>query len=220
VLVVVLVVVEFLVPGLHTDSTTRTTTTTTTIPVYGPDAPDSGSDSGQNIPLTPNATCARMNAGSGGVAGKLVEWVMRRVWVQMRSLAFAAYVAVLLAGLNEHELCIGDDGHVGLDLPGRGCCGGCPDPASRDAGGEPAAESFAVAGDCGGCVDIPLSFTGDDHHAPRGARALTSFRGASDTWQGTSETRLVPGELTLDPWLVPPARSVPAVSLRSDVLRI
>jgi len=132
----------------------------------------------------------------------------------------AAYAGVLLAGLSGHRLCVGLDGHIGLELPNSRCCGGCDQPEAKDPSGASVQQWLVFSGDCASCMDIPLSFAADDHQAPQSGRTLPPPQVASDKCQGASEQTLVAGHWTLSVWLQVPARSAPILSLRSVVLRI
>ena len=146
---------------------------------------------------------------------------MRQFRRHLHSLALLAYASVVLAGLDGHDLCIGADGHLALELSNHRCCAACSDHA---AGGGQGAQWFAGVAGCGDCVDIPLSFTADDHHAPQGHRAL---KGTSARPVSPSGAALLPPVaeapclcLSAPDFLSPPPRSVPDLSLRSVVLRI
>jgi len=142
---------------------------------------------------------------------------MRQLRSHLRALALLAYAAVLLAGLSGHDLCIGSDGHMAIQPAYSRCCTACPDDAAAET---PGALWVAASGGCGDCVDIPLSFGADDHHAPHGSRALSRLQAVDGTGMLSVS---VTGDTPVAPspgFLLPPARSVPRLSRRTDVLRI
>jgi hypothetical protein len=124
---------------------------------------------------------------------------------------------VMLAGLDGHDLCIGRDGHVALELSDHRCCTVCPDHGTGDAHN---ALWTAGSGNCGDCVDIPLSFTAGDHHASHSLRALPAPQGANGNWQGTSDATPATCRWTICVGWLPPPRAVPDLSPRSSALRI
>ncbi|HUT37111.1 MAG TPA: hypothetical protein VNE39_26760 [Planctomycetota bacterium] len=146
---------------------------------------------------------------------------MRQFRRHLQALALLAYASVVLAGLDGHELCIGADGHVALELSDHRCCTVCFDYEAGDAQG---AQWVAGPGGCGDCMDIPLGFAAADHHASHGGRLVKSTSAQPIPPTGGA---LLPSVaqasclcLSALDFRSPPPRSVLDLSLLSVVLRI
>jgi hypothetical protein len=76
----------------------------------------------------------------------------------IRFISIAICTLVVISNSQLFVLCIGQDGHVAIEIPGSDCCESIAvgvaktDLTAVDKGG-----SVASNGDCSSCVDIPLS---------------------------------------------------------------
>jgi hypothetical protein len=76
----------------------------------------------------------------------------------IRFISIAICILVVISNSQLFVLCIGQDGHVAIEVPGSDCCESVAvgvaktDLTAVDKGG-----SVASNGDCSSCVDIPLS---------------------------------------------------------------
>ncbi|MBN1418285.1 MAG: hypothetical protein JXP34_05880 [Planctomycetes bacterium] len=95
-----------------------------------------------------------------------------------RTIAILLSAPLLLLGGGEGlVLCLGDGGHIALEISSGSCCAG--DVFGPRPGGEPSPQVLrgpVAEGSCDGCVDVPLSVRAD--HRERGAK-----KDVAPTWR-------------------------------------
>jgi hypothetical protein len=75
---------------------------------------------------------------------------------------FSAIVLVLSCAVGVHQggaaqvLCIGEDGHVEIEMPKEACCDGDVNAQDANLPALMTAEEACHENDCGACIDIPI----------------------------------------------------------------